>query len=77
VVDWIVAIVSLFALVFVLLWFLAPGSRARVEQPKFEMLARADGRNRRSTKETDNANNNRRRLNRPYTFIVLAVLIVT
>jgi hypothetical protein len=38
VIDWIVAIVTLFALVFVLLWLLAPGFRARVEQPKFEMV---------------------------------------
>ena len=50
-IDWIVAIVSLFALVFIALWFLAPGFRARVEQPKFDMLARADRRNRRSTKD--------------------------
>ena len=34
-IDWIVAIVSLFALVFIVLWFLAPGFRVRVEQPKF------------------------------------------
>jgi len=52
-IDWIVAIVSLFALVFVVLWFLAPGLRARVEQPKFDMLARAGRRNRRSTEESD------------------------
>jgi len=52
-IDWIVAIVSLFALVFVVLWFLAPGLRARVEQQKFDMLARAGRRNRRSTKESD------------------------
>jgi hypothetical protein len=52
-IDWIVAIVSLFALVFVVLWFLAPGLRARVEQPKFDMLARAGGRNLRSTGESD------------------------
>ena len=50
-IDWIVAIVSLFAVVFVLLWFLAPGFRARVEQPKFDMLARADRQDRHSTKE--------------------------
>jgi hypothetical protein len=52
-IDWIVSIVSLFALVFVVLWFLAPGFRARVEQPKFDMLARAGRRNRRSKKESD------------------------
>jgi hypothetical protein len=52
-IDWIVAIVSLFALVFVVLWFLAPGFRARVEQPKFDMLVRAGRRNRRFTKESD------------------------
>jgi hypothetical protein len=52
-IDWIVAIVSLFALVFVVLWFLAPGFRARVEHPKFDMLARAGRRKHRSTKESD------------------------
>ena len=52
-IDWIVAIVSLFALVFILLWFLAPGFRARVEQPKFDMLAPAGRWNRRSAKESD------------------------
>jgi hypothetical protein len=55
-IDWIVAVVSLFALVFIVLWFLAPGLRARVEQPKFDMLARA-GRNRPSTKEPDHMDN--------------------
>ena len=45
-IDWIVAIVSLFALVFVLLWWLAPGFRTRVEQPKFDMLARTRRRHR-------------------------------
>jgi hypothetical protein len=53
VIDWIVAIVSLFALVFVVLWFLAPGFRARVEQPKFDMLAR-EGRLRRRPKKDSN-----------------------
>jgi hypothetical protein len=53
VIDWIVAIVSLFALAFVLLWFLAPGFRARVEQPKFDMLARADRRDRHATREKE------------------------
>jgi hypothetical protein len=52
-IDWIVAIVSLFALVFIVLWFLAPGFRARVEQPKFDMLARASRRNRHYTNESD------------------------
>jgi len=52
-IDWIVAIVSLFALVFIVLWFLAPGFRVRMEQPKFDMLAQAGGRNRRSTRESD------------------------
>jgi hypothetical protein len=36
--NWIVAIISLSTLVFVLLWFLAPGFRARVERPKFRVL---------------------------------------
>src|SRR2546427_337592 len=40
VINWIVAIVTVFALGFVLLWLLVPGFRARVEQPKFEMLKR-------------------------------------
>lgn len=39
--NWIVAIVSLLALVFILLWFLVPGFRATVEQPKFDMLKKA------------------------------------
>jgi len=52
-IDWIVAIVTLFALVFIALWFLAPGFRARVEQPKFDILARADRRNLRARKESD------------------------
>jgi hypothetical protein len=51
VIDWIVAIVSLFAVVFVVLWFWAPGFRARVEQPKFDMLARGGRLSRRSKKE--------------------------
>ena len=37
-INWIVAIVTLFAAGFVLLWFFAPGFRARIEQPKFDML---------------------------------------
>jgi hypothetical protein len=40
VIDWIVAIVTLFALGFVLIWFLLPAFRVRVEQPKFDMLKR-------------------------------------
>jgi hypothetical protein len=40
VIDWIVVIVTLFAFGFVLLWWLAPRFRARVEQPKFDMLKR-------------------------------------
>ena len=59
-IDWIVAIVSLFALVFVLLSFLAPGLRARVEQPKFDMLAQAGRRNRRCKKDSANVDNQRR-----------------
>lgn len=39
-INWIVAIVTVFAIGFVLLWWLAPGFRTRVEQPKFEMLKR-------------------------------------
>ena len=38
-IDWIVAVVSLFAVAFVVIWFLAPRFRARVEQPKYRMLA--------------------------------------
>jgi hypothetical protein len=53
VIDWIVAIVSLFGLVFIPLWFSAPGFRARVEQPKFEMLTRAGHQNRHSTKRQE------------------------
>lgn len=37
-IDWIVTIVTLSAAAFTLLWFLAPGFRARVERPKFRML---------------------------------------
>jgi hypothetical protein len=43
VINWIVVIVTLFAVGFVLLWWLAPGFRARVEQPKLEMLKRITG----------------------------------
>jgi hypothetical protein len=38
-IDWIVAVVTMFALVFVLIWFLAPSFRARVEEPKYRMLS--------------------------------------
>lgn len=38
-INWIVAVVTLFALAFVLIWFLVPRFRARVEQPKYRMLA--------------------------------------
>jgi hypothetical protein len=50
VIDWIVGIITLFAIGFVLLWFLAPGFRVRVEQPKFDMLARVGLRNRHSSR---------------------------
>jgi hypothetical protein len=49
-INWIVAIVSLSALVYVLLWLLAPGFRARVEQPKFDMLGAGRPLNPRSDK---------------------------
>lgn len=39
-IDLIVTTVTLFAIAFVLIWFLVPGFRARVEQPKFDMLKR-------------------------------------
>jgi membrane protein implicated in regulation of membrane protease activity len=39
VINWIVAVVTLFALAFVLIWFLVPRFRARVERPKYRMLA--------------------------------------
>jgi hypothetical protein len=48
-IDWIVAIVSLFALVFTLLWFFAPGFRAQVERPKFRMLENEKKFNKRAT----------------------------
>jgi hypothetical protein len=41
VINWIVTVVTLFAIAFVVLWFLVPGFRARVERPKFEMLKRS------------------------------------
>jgi hypothetical protein len=42
VINWIVVSVTVFAAGFVLLWLFAPGFRARVEQPKFEMLKRLE-----------------------------------
>jgi hypothetical protein len=38
-INWIVAVVTLFAVAFALIWFLVPRFRARVEQPKYRMLA--------------------------------------
>jgi hypothetical protein len=40
-INWIVTLVTLFAIAFVAIWLLAPRFRARVEQPKFEMLRRS------------------------------------
>ena len=39
-IDWMVLTVTMFAFVFTVIWLFFPGFRARVEQPKFDMLKR-------------------------------------